>query len=125
MKNMAYTILDGNLTSDPETKKINNGKTITTFSMAINHYSKTSETDGNSSGDVSYIDVETWDKLADNCSEFLKKGKMVTVIGSLRQERWKSQDGTNRQKYKVIASSVRFDSFAENKKEKSTNKKVA
>ena len=119
---MAYTILDGNLTSDPETKKINNGKTITTFSIAINHYSKTSE-DGN--GEVSYIDVETWDKLADNCSEFLKKGKMVTVIGSLRQERWKSQDGTNRQKYKVIASSVRFDSFAENKKEKSTNKKVA
>ena len=122
---MAYTILDGNLTSDPETKKINNGKSITTFSIAINHYVKTSESDSNGSGDVSYIDVETWDKLADNCSEFLKKGKMVTVIGTLRQERWKSQDGTNRQKYKVIASSVRFDSFAENKKEKITNKKVA
>jgi len=122
---MAYTILDGNLTSDPETKKINNGKSITTFSIAINHYAKTSESDPNSAGDVSYIDVETWDKLADNCSEFLKKGKMVTVIGTLRQERWKSQDGTNRQKYKVIASSVRFDSFAENKKEKGANKKVA
>ena len=122
---MAYTILDGNLTTDPETKKINNGKSITTFSIAINHYAKTSESDPNGGGDVSYIDVETWDKLADNCSEFLKKGKMVTVIGTLRQERWKSQDGTNRQKYKVIASSVRFDSFAENKKEKGTNKKVA
>ena len=122
---MAYTILDGNLTSDPETKKINNGKSITTFSIAINHYTQTSESDPNGGTDVSYIDVETWDKLADNCSEFLKKGKMVTVIGTLRQERWKSQDGTNRQKYKVIASSVRFDSFAENKKEKGTNKKVA
>ena len=121
---MAYTILDGNLTSDPETKKINNGKSITSFSIAINHYSKASESDG-TGGDVSYIDVETWDKLADNCAEFLKKGKMVTVIGTLKQERWKSQDGTNRQKFKVIASSVRFDSFAENKKEKVNTKKAA
>jgi single-strand DNA-binding protein len=121
MKNMAYAILDGNLTSDPESKKINNSTTVTTFSIAINHYTKGEENEG----DVSFIDVETWDKLAENCAEFLKKGKMVTVIGTLKQVRWKSMDGSNRQKFKIVASSVRFDSFADKKQDKEVVKKAA
>ena len=79
MKNMAYAILDGNLTSDPESKKINSSTTVTTFSIAINHYTKGEENEG----DVSFIDVETWDKLADNCSEFLKKGKAGNLINTI------------------------------------------
>jgi single-strand DNA-binding protein len=121
MKNMAYAILDGNLTSDPESKKINSSTTVTTFSIAINHYTKGEENEG----DVSFIDVETWDKLAENCAEFLKKGKMVTVIGTLKQVRWKSMDGGNRQKFKIVASSVRFDSFADKKQDKEVLKKAA
>lgn len=121
MKNMSYAILDGFLTADPESKEIQNGRRITTFSIAINHYSKSIE---NESGEVSYIDVETWEKLAENCFEYLKKGNMVTIIGTLKQERWRSQDGSYRQKYKVIASSVRFDNFSI-KKEEEQKKKVA
>jgi single-strand DNA-binding protein len=122
MKNMAYTILDGNLTADPELKKLNSGRSVTTFSIAINHYDKSENQD-----DVSYIEVETWEKLAENCGEYLKKGRKVTVIGTLKQERWKSQDGSNKQKFKVIASSVRFDNFGEKSKneEGGNSKKVA
>lgn len=113
MKNMSYTIMDGFLTADPESKTINGGKKVTNFSVAINHHSRS-----DSSEDVSFLEVETWEKLAENCSEYLKKGSLVTVIGTLKQERWKGADGVNRQKFKVVASSVRFD---QNFSEKNTD----
>ncbi|MCB1141751.1 MAG: single-stranded DNA-binding protein [Leptospiraceae bacterium] len=120
MKNMAYTILDGNLTADPEIKKLNSGRSVTTFSIAINHQGKSEDAE-----DVSFIEVETWEKLAENCAEFLKKGRMVTVIGTLKQERWKTQEGSSRQKFKVIASSVRFDNFGEKNRKEEGGKKAA
>ncbi|EKO60841.1 single-strand binding domain protein [Leptospira kirschneri str. H2] len=38
-----------------------------------------------------------------------KKGKKATVIGELRQDRWKAQDGSNRSKLKVVGQMIRFD----------------
>ncbi len=108
MINLAHVVMDGNLTADPELKKTPNGKSVSTFCLAVNH-SEPKEENGES--DVSFIDVEAWEREADNCSNFLKKGRKVTVIGSLRQDRWKSTDGISRQKYKVVASKVRFDSY--------------
>lgn len=116
---MSYTIMDGFLTSDPESKTINGGKKVTNFSIAINHHSRSDNPE-----DVSFLEVETWEKLAENCSEYLKKGSLVTVIGTLRQERWKGADGVNRQKYKVVASSVRFDQNFNEKNSVSEEEKV-
>lgn len=123
-KNIAYAVIDGNLTTDPELKTINSGKKISTFSVAINHDYKENEK-GNQ--DVSYLDVEVWDRAAENCAEYLKKGRKVTILGNLKQDRWKSSDGSGRSKWKVIATSVRFDSVPEKliNKEKEQEKKAA
>lgn len=109
MRNLSYVFLDGNLTNDPEKKKTNSGKTCTTFTVAINH---------DDHEDVSFIDVETWEKTAENCAEYLKKGKKITLVGNLKQERWKAQDGTFRQRFKVISEKVRFDFMGYGNKEK-------
>lgn len=106
MNNLAQVTLDGNLTHDPEFKKLKTNHTVTSFSVAVNH--EWGNKDGNKS--VSYIPVEAWEKLAENCAEYLKKGSPVTVIGVLRQDRWKDEDGKNQSKIKVIAQMVRFDS---------------
>lgn len=111
MKNLAYAILDGNLTADPEVKTTTGGKKVSTFSIAIHH---TSSKDANSE-DVSFIEVEAWDKVGENCAEYLKKGRKVTILGNLKQDRWKSTDGTSRQKWKVIATTVRFDGSSKEK----------
>lgn len=108
MKNLSYIILDGNLTSDPEDKKIPGGKTLATFTVAVNHTAQSGEE--NEKEDVSFFEVEAWEKLGENCAEYLKKGSKVTVMGNLRQNRWKSQEGESRSKVKVVASTVRFDS---------------
>ena len=114
MKNISHIVADGFLTNDPELKEITGGKVVTTLSIAVNHGAKNKEGDD----EVSYIDIEAWDKLAENCAEYLKKGKKITVIGSLKQDRWKNQDGEGRSRMKIIASSVRFDSMPAKKEEK-------
>jgi single-strand DNA-binding protein len=106
MNNYAYVLVEGNLTADPELKKLNGGKQVCQFSIAVNHYSKSDEGDGS---EVSYVDVETWDKQAENCYEFLKKGRSVTIMGNLKQERWKASDGSPKSKFKIMAMSVRFN----------------
>lgn len=122
-KNFAFALLEGNLTSDPELKKVGNGKVVSTFSIAVNHFSKD---DSSSDSDVSFIDVETWDKLAENCAEYLKKGRSVTIFGNLKQDRWKASDGTNRNRMKVIASNVRFNQMEKNyQKEKPMEERKA
>ncbi|MCU0824606.1 MAG: single-stranded DNA-binding protein [Leptospira sp.] len=108
MRNLSYIILDGNLTADPEGKKVPNGKGLTTFTVAVNH--PTSSGEENEKEEVSFFDVEAWEKLGENCTEYLKKGSKVTVMGNLRQNRWKTPEGESRSKVKVVASSVRFDS---------------
>ncbi len=106
MANIAHIVMDGNLTADPESKKTPNGKSVTTFSVAVNHNDPKGEKE---EADVSFFDIEAWEKDADKCATFLKKGRKVTIIGNLRQDRWKSADGISRQKFKVVATSVRFD----------------
>ena len=111
MKNLAIAILDGNLVRDPESKKTKSNKTVTTFSVAMNH----EWPEGNES--VSYIQIETWDKLAENCALYLRKGRRVTVRGDLRQDRWQDENGKNRERVKVLARDVRFDPVGGRKKE--------
>ena len=56
----------GNLTKDPIIKKIPNGNNVCSFSIAINNKINNS---------VFYIDVETWNSVAENCNRFLTKGR--------------------------------------------------
>jgi single-strand DNA-binding protein len=113
MQNLSLAVLDGNLTRDPETKSIKNGKSVTTFTVAMNHEYGSKE--GNKS--VSFIQVETWDKLAENCAAYLKKGSRVTVSGNLREDRWKDQEGKPHNRHKIVAQTVRFDGSRKDKDE--------
>lgn len=107
MNNLAFAILDGNLTQDPETKQTKSEKAVTTFTVALNHEWGAKE--GNKA--VSFVPVECWDRLAENCASFLKKGRYVTVAGQLRQDRWKDTEGKNRSRIKIVAQNVRFGGF--------------
>jgi single-strand DNA-binding protein len=103
MQNYQTVTIEGNATRDPVLKQTKTGKNVCTFSVAMNHYSK----DG---GDpqVSFIDVETWEKLADFCSGNVHKGRRIMVAGTLRQERWEGQDGKNHSRIKIVGKEVRF-----------------
>ena len=69
---------------------------------------------------VSYFPVECWEKLAENCTQYLRKGSRVTIQGELREDRWKDQNGKNCSQLKIVARSVRFDQSPNSKKQATT-----
>ena len=101
----------GNLTKDPTTRQTKNGKTVCSFSIAINNQNNT----------VTYLDIESWEKVAQNCQRFLKKGRQTLIEGRLMLNSWKSQSGENRSKIYCIADRVTFLQKSEDKKESSAD----
>lgn len=106
MNDLNSVLLEGNLTRDPEMKYTQSGSAICTFSIAVNRsYKKGDEWEK----EVSFIDVTVWGKPAENCSQYLKKGRGVRVVGRLKQDRWE-KDGKTNSKLGVIADHVEFKS---------------
>lgn len=113
MQNNATARIEGFVTHDPTMKKTKTDKCVCTFSVAVNHFSK-----ADAEPKVSYIEVETWEKLAEMCSNNIAKGKRVMVFGSLRQDRWEGKDGKKQSRIKIVGNEIRFlESFIKSKKE--------
>ncbi len=97
-------ILIGNLTKDPELRYTPQGTPVSTFRIAVNTKYKQSD---EAREDTLFIDVVTFGKQAETCSQYLGKGKSVLVEGRLQERRWES-DGQQRSKFEVVAQTVRF-----------------
>lgn len=115
MRNYAGATVEGFVTRDPSVRKTKTGKNVCNFSIAINHYSK-----DDADSKVSYIDVETWEKLAEICSGSITKGKRIMIAGALRQDRWEGKDGRSESRIKIIGNEIIFlDSKKDLNQEKS------
>jgi len=97
-------ILIGNLTKDPELRYTPQGTPVSTFRIAVNTKYKQSD---EAREDTLFIDIVTFGKQAETCSQYLSKGKSVLVEGRLQERRWES-DGQQRSKFEVVAQTVRF-----------------
>ena len=64
--------------------------------------------DGTNVHEVSYFDVFAWERTAELCAQYLKKGRLVRVIGHLKQDRWNGTDGKPRSKASIICTMVDF-----------------
>lgn len=107
MADFNSVVLLGRLSRDPQLRYVGNGAPVCSFSVATNH--RYTKSDGQKAESVTFVDVDVWRRLAELCSQFLKKGRMVLVTGMLKQDRWvdpKTQQ--NRSKLKVIAREVKF-----------------
>ena len=97
--------LIGRTTADLELKYTPSGKAVAKFSIAI---SKIRMAEGEKKEEVSFIEVQVWEKLAENTYNYVKKGHRIGVVGELKQDRWEQEDGTKRNKLYVIARNVEF-----------------
>ncbi len=91
--------LIGNLTRDPELRYTPSGAAVSTFSIATN---RTYVVDGEKKEDVDFHRVVAWNKLAELCSQLLKKGTRVFVSGRLQNRSWEGQDGQQRQTTEIV-----------------------
>ena len=99
-------ILAGNLVRDPETRFLPSGDAVTSFSIAVNSRYK-AKSSNEVKEEVSFFDVSVFGKTAENCAEYLSKGRPVLVEGRLRQRSWET-DGVKRSKIEVVANNVQF-----------------
>lgn len=99
-------LLSGRLTRDPEPRRTDGGKTISSFTIAVNENWKNVQ--GEERKDVSFVECRAWGKQADSCNDNLKKGSLVLIDGKLKLEQWESKQGEKRQALRVMALTVFF-----------------
>ena len=106
MADLNRVFLIGRLTHDPELRYTPNGAAVSDLRVATSR-SWTGK-DGERREDTLYIDVTVWNRAAENCCQYLKKGRQVHVEGYLKSESWETQAGEKRSKIKVEADRVQF-----------------
>ena len=75
----------GNLTSDPELRTTQNGKSVCQFRVAVNRRRKA---EGQPEAD--FFSVTAWEHLGENCAKYLAKGRKVSVVGEVSLRTWNS-----------------------------------
>ena len=90
----------GRLTRDPELSHTQSGKSVCKFGVANNP--------GKEDTDVCFFDVTAWGKTGESIAQYKKKGEQIGIVGRLRQSRWQDENGNNRSKIEIVASSVQF-----------------
>ena len=98
-------LIEGNLVRDPEKRDLDTGSKLCLFSVATNRYFNQ---DNEKRSEVSFFDIEVWNKTAELCLKTLSKGRGVRVVGRLKQERWADKEGKNHSKVKVVGETVEF-----------------
>jgi single-strand DNA-binding protein len=106
MASLSKVILVGNLGSDPEMRYTPSGKAVTSFRMATNHRYTT--TAGETREETNWFRVSVWGKPAEQCNQYLSKGRQVYVEGRLHARTWQGQDGQVRTSLEVTADRVLF-----------------
>ncbi len=99
-------IVIGNLGTEPEMRFTPNGKPVTSFRVATNWVYTTPE--GERKEETEWFTVVAWGKLAEQCNQFLTKGRLVYVEGRLRTHTWEGQDGQKHYRNEIVAGRVSF-----------------
>lgn len=96
-------ILQGRLTDNPELKTTTTGKSVASFSLAVE---RDFSTDGEKTAD--FINIVAWNKTAEFITKYFTKGKQMIVKGSLQVRKYQNQDGENRYITEVLAEKAYF-----------------
>lgn len=100
-KSINQVVLMGRLTRDPEQRTTTTGKTIASFSIAVDR--------GGQDDQADFFEVTAWEKLGDLVIQYLGKGRRVLVQGRLRQDSWDDKEtGKKRSRVEVTATDVTF-----------------
>lgn len=94
----------GRLTRDPEARTTPGGQQVTTFSVATGFQWK--DKSGQKKENTEFHNVVTWNKLAEICAQYLKKGMQVYIEGRLQTRNWEGKDGVKRYTTEIIATDM-------------------
>ena len=104
--NINRVVLVGNLTRDPELRHTPGGTPVCSLRIAVNDRKR--DESGNWIDAPNYFSISVFGNQAENCAQYLSKGRPVGVDGKLRWREWQAQDGAKREAVEVVADSVQF-----------------
>lgn len=96
-------ILVGRLVRDPEIRYVGSGAGVTKFSIAVNPNKRDAKPE-----DTLFVDIVAWEKLAETCNTYLKKGMNVLVEGRLVIRSFDDKDGNKRKATEVVINTMQM-----------------
>jgi single-strand DNA-binding protein len=106
---MNISILSGNLATDVTLRDTATGKKTGSFKLASNRPRRLDESTGEwVDAGADFVWVKTWEKQAENCAKFLKKGSKVLVVGRISTNREDDGNGGFTEYFEVSAQNVEF-----------------
>jgi len=106
MASINKMIIIGNLGSEPEMRFTPNGNPVTSFRVATNWRYTTAQ--GERREETEWFTVVAWNRLAEQCNQFLTKGRLVYAEGRLHTRTWEGQDGQRYFRNEIVADKVTF-----------------
>ena len=106
MSSVNKVILIGNLGKDPEVRNLPDGGSITNFSIATTDSWK--DKSGEKQEKTEWHRISTFQKLAEICGTYLKKGSQVYIEGRLQTRKWTDKDGAEKYSTEVIADKMQM-----------------
>ncbi|MFC2012679.1 single-stranded DNA-binding protein [Chloroflexota bacterium] len=106
MASLNKVMIIGNVGSEPEMRFTPNGNPVTSFRVATNRIFTTA--DGERKQETEWFTVVAWNKLAEQCNQFLSKGRLVYAEGRLHTRNWEGPDGQKRYRTEIVANRVSF-----------------
>jgi single-strand DNA-binding protein len=100
-------ILVGRLGKDPEIRSIPSGTSVAKFSIATDE--RFTDKSGEKQERTEWHNIEAWGKLGEICGQYLRKGKLVYIEGSIRTESWDDKEsGQKKYRTKIVASDMQM-----------------
>ena len=100
---MNKVVLMGRLTRDPELRLTKTNKSLAQFTLAVN---RRRSKDGTTGAD--FIQVVAWEKLADFCGKYLRKGQQISLVGKNTSRTWEDAEGRKHYSMEVVANEMFF-----------------
>lgn len=98
---MNKVFLSGNLTRDPEVRYTQTGKAFARMGIAINRRYKDKDS-------VDFFNLTAWEKTAEFCGKYLRKGSRVLVEGRLQTSSYENRDGVKVNSVEVVVENIEF-----------------
>lgn len=101
--NFNKVFIGGRLTADPELKTTPSGISVTSFSVAVNRYTKPGEEQK-----TDFFNCTAWRGLAEFISRNFHKGSSIMIVGSLQNRNWTDNDGKKRYATDILVDEAKF-----------------
>ena len=109
MRSVNKVVIMGHLATDPEPRNLENGQMITRFRVATNRDWKSSNGEKHEATD--YHRIVTWNKLAEICGKYLKKGAAIYIEGRLMNRSFLDKESVKRSFTEIVADAINFISY--------------